>query len=328
MGVIAARNIAKGERILLDPPLFSIASVSAAAVDLCDALAKVSQEQLDAFSGLPACSNFLDKGMQRLRAIMATNSLPLGRISGVEWRGLFLVAARFNHSCRHNVVHCWNPTLKGETLHAAADISAGEELCINPIIQSIIQFNHPIIQSNHPIIQSSDPIIQSSNPIIQSNPGEELCITYISEDEFNAPRTQRRHHLEQGWAFDCSCATCSLEGAELAASDSRRLALRRMSDDIYAAISADQVPKGLRLVEQTLELLRDEGLEHPGTAMGCGPFAYDAYQGCKVTDKHKEARVWLQLAHDESVLAGGEDGTQAQYYAELLERPLTADHHP
>jgi hypothetical protein len=83
-----------------------------------------------------------------------------------------------------------------------------------------------------------------------------------------------------------------------------------------------------RLVEQTLELLRDEGLEHPGTAMGCGPFAYDAYQGCKVTDKHKEARVWLQLAHDESVLAGGEDGTQAQYYAELLERPLTADHHP
>jgi hypothetical protein len=37
MGVIAARNIAKGERILLDPPLFSIASVSAAAVDLADA---------------------------------------------------------------------------------------------------------------------------------------------------------------------------------------------------------------------------------------------------------------------------------------------------
>jgi hypothetical protein len=118
MGVIAARNIAKGERLLLDPPLFSIASRSGAAVDLRDALAELSQEQLEAFSELTACSNYLSAGMPKLRAIMATNALPLGCLSGTEDKGLFLVASRFNHSCQPNVVHCWNPNLKGETMHA------------------------------------------------------------------------------------------------------------------------------------------------------------------------------------------------------------------
>jgi len=61
--------------------------------------------------------------------IWATNSFPAGRDAG----GIFMTAARMNHSCIANVSHTFNEALGTLTVHAARDIKAGEEFEISYI---------------------------------------------------------------------------------------------------------------------------------------------------------------------------------------------------
>ena len=48
-----------------------------------------------------------------------------------ERRGIFLEAARFNHSCVPNAFFTWNAKLKSITIHAIVDIPEDEEIFIN-----------------------------------------------------------------------------------------------------------------------------------------------------------------------------------------------------
>eukprot|EP00873_Tetraselmis_striata_P027741 jgi/Tetstr1/448005/TSEL_035307.t1 len=284
MGALATRDIGKGERILLEPPLFSVPAgkmrLRCGPEDLqrvSQALAALSPRQLDAFRELSASNTYLQQGMPMDMAKFETNALPLGEPQEEPDRGIFVLAARLNHSCQPNVEHCWNPTLKGETLHAAVDVRAGEE----------------------------------------------LTLSYLGEDWLFRPREQRLAYLSHGWGFECRCEPCSLEGAQLAASDRRRSRLAPMADKIYQAVSHTQVLEGLRLVEETLALLQEEGLD---IASLCGPRAYDAYQACKAVHLHSDARVWLQRASDWNIMCRGPDGKQQQQYNRLLKRKLGAPH--
>ena len=59
--------------------------------------------------------------------------------------------------------------------------------------------------------------------------GEELCICYINE---LAVREERQDRLQSAFGFVCRCVACSREGAELRASDERRVAIARLYDEI------------------------------------------------------------------------------------------------
>jgi len=76
--------------------------------------------------------------------------------------------------------------------------------------------------------------------------GEELCIMYKSEME---SRASRRSQLREHFGFDCHCATCSLSGDELSASDHRRTTLDSLYDEIGKCGSQSAV--GIRKVWRT-----------------------------------------------------------------------------
>lgn len=59
--------------------------------------------------------------------------------------------------------------------------------------------------------------------------GEELCTFYLVGFE---TRAARRRKLRQSWGFECHCATCSLSGDALKASDERRTMLSILMEEI------------------------------------------------------------------------------------------------
>ena len=44
---------------------------------------------------------------------------------------VYVHASRFNHSCNPNAGFNWNPAIQKETIHAAQDIAAGEEITLS-----------------------------------------------------------------------------------------------------------------------------------------------------------------------------------------------------
>ena len=60
---------------------------------------------------------------------------------------------------------------------------------------------------------------------------EELCISYIGVDVLKR-RAQRKADIEKAFGFTCTCEACSLEGEELAESDQRRAAVKRVYEEI------------------------------------------------------------------------------------------------
>lgn len=60
--------------------------------------------------------------------VFSTNALPCGPPSNL---GIFVLAARLNHSCDHNVRHMWDEALQQLVIRAVRDIKAKEELCTN-----------------------------------------------------------------------------------------------------------------------------------------------------------------------------------------------------
>lgn len=59
--------------------------------------------------------------------------------------------------------------------------------------------------------------------------GEELCISYSPG---LAVREERRRWLQAAFGFVCRCAACGREGAELRASDERRVAIARLYEEV------------------------------------------------------------------------------------------------
>ncbi|KAF2772742.1 SET domain-containing protein [Teratosphaeria nubilosa] len=62
--------------------------------------------------------------------VMSTFACNVFGMSGVG-QGICYEASRFNHSCRPNAHHSYNPNLKKEVIYAIRDIQPGEEICLN-----------------------------------------------------------------------------------------------------------------------------------------------------------------------------------------------------
>ncbi|WEW61399.1 hypothetical protein PRK78_006889 [Emydomyces testavorans] len=127
-GLVARIDIAKGQRILCEQPLFTVRNLSP--ISLMEriiatelkALSKPEQRQF-----LALHNNF--PGKHPFSGTVKTNALPCG--PGSELGGIYPTICLINHNCLPNAHHSWNSDTNRETIHAIRPISAGEEITIS-----------------------------------------------------------------------------------------------------------------------------------------------------------------------------------------------------
>lgn len=119
-GIIATREIKRGERVLIEKPLIRHARNfdDFDIIKTYDKLAKKEKAQISELC------NVRPARIHPIIGIIWTNSISISR----QESGLFITASRFNHACVPNACHSWNSDLTAITIHATADIREGEEI--------------------------------------------------------------------------------------------------------------------------------------------------------------------------------------------------------
>jgi hypothetical protein len=124
-GLVARFSIAKGTRILVEEPLFTVLSAAASSesniVTKVKSLSKDQQRQY-----LSLHNNFPGKNI--FDGIYKTNALPCG--AGSTTGGVYPTICLINHCCFPNSHQSWSSEEAKETIHALRNIKAGEEIAI------------------------------------------------------------------------------------------------------------------------------------------------------------------------------------------------------
>lgn len=132
--------------------------------------------------------------------------------------------------------------------------------------------------------------------------GEELCITYLGENLY-APRAARQAQLLERFNFRCGCAACSLEDAEVEASDQRRLRLRRLHDALTAEDGGSRAGASQgNAVKEMARLIDEELGSHPG--LKCRAFSL-GFEHAAQEGEIDEALYMVQAALANMELAEG-----------------------
>ncbi|KAL6908279.1 hypothetical protein GGI43DRAFT_379144 [Trichoderma evansii] len=135
-GLIATTKILKGTRILSELPLFKISYAESDRQALTEHIAKalkdLDETKQRAFLDLQNVYG-LDDGP--ILGIARSNVIPLG--PEAPEGGIFLEAARINHSCRPNAYKSWNENIGHLTVHTVLDIEQGEEITISYLGETI-----------------------------------------------------------------------------------------------------------------------------------------------------------------------------------------------
>ncbi|EHK40673.1 uncharacterized protein TrAtP1_013336 [Trichoderma atroviride] len=130
ISLIATTKILKGARILSELPIFKVSYAESNRQVLANHIANKLKDLDEAKQrGFLHLQNVygLDDGL--FLGIARSNVSPLG--PGASEGGLFLDAARINHSCRPNAHKSWNENLQRLTVHAVRDIERGQEITIS-----------------------------------------------------------------------------------------------------------------------------------------------------------------------------------------------------
>ena len=138
MGVIAARDICAGERVMSEAPLAQWAvAPNATTAEKIESFARM-QATLDpeSIKAILALSQDPMHGAEpTLLGTWMTNGLPISYDSGAAGRtkaaAVFNNVCRINHSCGPNCHEEWNAALGMATIHAIHDVPEGAELCIS-----------------------------------------------------------------------------------------------------------------------------------------------------------------------------------------------------
>ena len=122
VGVVAARDLRRGERILKERPAMTARTTedhAASALDASDA---------PDFWDLHDCHAVGET--KTVLGICRTNCFELrDPATGDTRSGMFLLGSRFNHDCSPNVHRTWLPDEGVEVYHALRDVPEGAELC-------------------------------------------------------------------------------------------------------------------------------------------------------------------------------------------------------
>ncbi|KAG9037148.1 hypothetical protein FRB95_006702 [Tulasnella sp. JGI-2019a] len=220
-GTVAARDIKRGERILVDKPLIKIPrdTPSIAAENILDQVNTLTEDQLNAFLSLSyhhtvALADGTQKEINPQEAdmplaIVQTNALAVeGGMLGV-----FPRAARMNHGCAaaFNAVHSWREEEGELHVHALKDIMAGEEIL-------------------------------------------------LSYTDTKQPRSDRQAFLLMHYHFDCACPVCSLPQVEADESDARLLKIHNLYKKLntWTEDKIDGI-EAIRIVNEIWETGDEEG---------------------------------------------------------------------
>ena len=144
LGVFATRAIPRGMLIFSEQPLFTQRPPPARTNStIMAALAHRTREEQRQYFALSNAYKYPRPGHGALLpalGIFETNAFPcdtsepsenIPRHAHEPADGVFLRAARFNHSCRPNVAHTWDVAAREMVFRALRDIAHGEELCVN-----------------------------------------------------------------------------------------------------------------------------------------------------------------------------------------------------
>ncbi|KIK59257.1 hypothetical protein GYMLUDRAFT_44626 [Collybiopsis luxurians FD-317 M1] len=190
MGVVAVRDIQRGELIIRERPLFVLPSqVTTSPTDLISQqLSLLSTEDQHRFFNLSyvdihlAVHPHLDEDdpeniLEKALAIFQTNSVTAGDGKA----GIFPRMARLNHACSSafNVVYSWREREGVLVVYALKDVKKGKE----------------------------------------------LLTTYT---DTKRSRDQRRAYLNHQYSFHCTCDVCSLPDLESIRSDQRLMSMSEM----------------------------------------------------------------------------------------------------
>ncbi|KAB8356404.1 hypothetical protein FH972_023987 [Carpinus fangiana] len=148
--------------------------------------------------------------------------------------------------------------------------------------------------------------------------GEEITVSYLTEDAWALPCAARRAHLQRLFNFDCVCIACRLSPTETSASDARREKISHMQDAVGNGFMIMNSPeRALAYCRDRLELLHLEG-EH-------GPMEqivyYDAFQICVAHSDFARAKAFAQLCVESVALWQGRDGYDIGKHTALAEQP-------
>jgi hypothetical protein len=272
---VSTRAIQQGELLLEEKALLVVPHSADAAQTRTLVAALPEQARADffalhAFRGGGGGGGSDAPALELEEAIVRTNGM---RLSGSS-TGLFVVAARLNHSCAANVHHVWHAADQRMRVIARRDIAAGEELCTH-YTDALGTFD------------------------------------------------ERQERLQRDYGFRCACAVCALSGADRAASDARRMALRELESSVLRALLSREYDECIRRVEERMALLEqlacDEGVHAPYSASRSCADALEASQallkaagtagGAADVQQQTQQRVcyWCERTHHFTLLAEGND---------------------
>jgi len=306
LGVIATRDIRRGELVVLEKPVITCMNEQSAHTPRSVLTAddklfaeRVPIKQVDPDFANPdtligsSAGHLVMGQMKRVRAMynalstqdqekvlelhdifekVVGKKTPFGVYSsnsfacGGEGSVLCPIICRFNHSCTPNVMHIWSQPY--ERCVAMRDIAQGEEMCNS--------------YCNHVFL----------------------------------PRRERRRILKARYDFDCYCETCSLCDTESAASDGRRLKLAELDDKIFCGSLKPQTRLGL--VDLHIKLLKEEGLDDP---INLARISYDAFQLACMLGDVSLAKKWMKEAHAGYSIRDGVDSENALQMKRYLRNP-------
>lgn len=293
IGLIATRNIERGELILQERPIIDTSCVpqdiklkdftveDIVFMEMCNIptssmlrtrLQKVrhlfedlsGKEQSKVMQLLDVYEPKTD-GQKTLFGCFGTNSVARGHNDPLNSL-LCPLMSRLNHSCLPNATHFW--AYPFERIVAMRDIDEG---C-------------------------------------------EICTCYV---ELNAPRETRREELRKRYLFECCCEVCMLEGAALQASDKRRSEIA-VIDDLILKVGAFDAKRGLQLIDRMFDTLKHEGLLFSSAQ---ARHYYDAYQLACALEDIKSAKKFIYEAHRNELINEGENSISRCKMADYLRNP-------
>lgn len=133
-GYRAITTISRGSLILEEIPCIILQPGENTTQRINTLFNQLTTTQQQYFATLAISPPFLTDALDLNRKRFLTNALPCGRRAG-----LFLIAARFNSSCRPNMHYYWNETRSTMEFRAMRDIAPLEEVCIAYDPKSLLQ---------------------------------------------------------------------------------------------------------------------------------------------------------------------------------------------
>ncbi|KAK0221666.1 hypothetical protein IW262DRAFT_919477 [Armillaria fumosa] len=195
-GVVAARDIQRGELVIREKPLFIVPhSISGSPTTLISHLVQsLNDVDYHAFFNLSYVNFPKDMDPEAHRDEVALAIFQTNAVAAGEGVGIFPRMARLNHGCSSafNVVYYWHQAEGEIVVHALQNISRGQVR--NKFCRSLI------------------------NVFIHISHVQELLTTYT---DTKRPRKVRREFLSKHYGFHCACSVCSLPPSQSRASDER-----------------------------------------------------------------------------------------------------------